>query len=113
MEFNFSSRPNRRFLFRLWGSIAVALLSAVAAEHVIEHEYVDGALIWMLALIPGIAAIGAFYAVSMLVIEQEDEFIRMLVLRQLIAGAGIAFSFAAIWGFLERFERLGPGFAQA
>lgn len=103
MEFNFSSRPNRRFLLRLWGSMAIALLSAVAADYVIKNGFADGALIWVLALIPGIAMVGAFYAVGMLIIEQKDEFIRMLVLRQLVMGTGIALSFAAIWGFLENF----------
>lgn len=108
MEFNFSSRPNRRFLLRLWGSMAIALLSAVAADYAIKNGFADGVLIWALALIPGLASIGAFYAVGMLIIEQKDEFIRMLVLRQLIIGAGIALSFAAIWGFLEKFGLVDP-----
>lgn len=103
MEFNFSSRPNRRFLFRLWGSMTIALLSAFAADFAIDNGYADGVWIWVLALTPGLAMVGAFCAVGMLIIEQEDEFIRMLILRQLIMGAGIALSFAAIWGILENF----------
>ena len=103
MEFNFSSKPNRRFLIRIYSSAAVVVLSAVAAEYLIKHGLVEGPLVWVLALIPGLAMVGTLYAIGMLIIEQKDEFIRMLILRQLIIGTGIALSFAAVWGFLENF----------
>ena len=103
MEFNFSSKPNRRFLFRLAGSAAVFALSVTAAKHLIGQGFVDAPLVWVFALIPAIAIVGMFYACGMLIIEQKDEFIRMLVLRQLVIGTGIALSFAAAWGFLEKF----------
>lgn len=104
MEFNFSSKPNRRFLGRLGISITVFGLSVVAAEYLIVQGLVGGPLVWVLAVIPGLAMGGIFYAYSMLIIEQKDEFIRMLVLRQWIIATGIALSFATVWGFLERFE---------
>jgi len=47
--------------------------------------------------------VGIFYAYGMLILEQKDEFIRMLLLRQLIIGTGVALSFAVVWGFLESF----------
>ena len=104
MMFNFSSRPNRRFVFRLWGSMGIAALSAVVAGYATKTGFADGALVWVFALIPGLAMASAFYAVAMLIVEQKDEFIRMLVIRQLIMGTGVALSFAAIWGFLQNFE---------
>ena len=101
MEFNFSSKPNRRFLIRIGSSAAVMALSAVAADYLFRNGFADGPLVWVLALAPGLAMVGAFYAIVMLIVEQKDEFIRMLILRQLIIGTGIAISFAAVWGFLE------------
>ena len=103
MAFNFSSRPNRRFLVRIGISATLVLLSVVAARHLIGQELVGGPWVWALALIPGLAMVGVFYAYGMLIIEQKDEFIRMLVLRQLIIATGIALSFATVWGFLEEF----------
>ena len=103
MEFNFSSRPNRRFLLRLGSSIAVVGISVVAARYLTANALVNGPLVWVLALIPGLAMLGAFYAYGMLIIEQKDEFIRMLILRQVVIGTGIALSFAMVWGFLEEF----------
>ena len=103
MEFNFSSKPNRRFLIRINSSMAVVVISAVAADYVISNGIADSPLVWVLALIPGLAMVGTFYAIGMLIVEQKDEFIRMLIFRQLIIGTGIALSFAAVWGFLENF----------
>ena len=47
--------------------------------------------------------VGIFYAYAMLIVEQKDEFIRMLIIRQFVIATGIALSFATIWGFLEEF----------
>ncbi len=104
MAFNFSSKPNRRYLVRVGCSTVVYMLSFYAATYPIRFGLVGGSLlVWVLALIPGLAAVGVLYACVMLIIEQEDEFIRMLILRQWVIGTCIALSFAAAWGFLEHF----------
>jgi len=104
MEFNFSSKPNRRFLIRMISSTVVFGLAMAVARYLTTNGLDDGPLVWVVALTPGLAMVGFFYAIVMLIIEQKDEFIRMLLLRQLIIGTGIALSFAAIWGSLEYFE---------
>jgi len=103
MDFNFSSRPNRRFLYRLGSSAIVLGLSVVAARHLIDQELIGGPLVWAVALVPGLAMVSIFYAYGMLIVEQKDEFIRMLIFRQFIIATGIALSFATVWGFLEEF----------
>jgi hypothetical protein len=95
--------PNRRFLVRLGSSATVVAFSVAAARYLIGQGLVGSPLVWVLALMPGLAMVGIFYAYGMLIIEQKDEFIRMLVLRQLIIGTGIALSFTSVWGFLEHF----------
>ena len=102
MEFNISSKPNRRFLTRLAGSVAVLGIAIVAARALIGQG-LEGPLAWLLALAPGVAMIGIFYAYGMLIVEQKDEFLRMLIVRALVIATGIAMSFATVWGFLEEF----------
>ncbi|MDJ0751193.1 MAG: hypothetical protein QNJ11_17020 [Woeseiaceae bacterium] len=102
MEFNFSSKVNRRFLIRLAIAITVLIISIEAARYFIGQG-TDGPLVWVLALIPGIAMLAIFYTYGMLITEQKDEFLRMLIIRQLIIATGIALSFATVWGFLEEF----------
>jgi len=103
MEFNFSSKPNRRFLVRVGVSTTALALSLYTAKFLIGQGLVEGPLLWVFALLPGLAAVGIFYAYVMLIIEQKDEFIRMLVVRALIIATGIALSFATVWGSLEHF----------
>lgn len=54
-----------------------------------------------LALLPGFAVVGIFWSIGRLIVEEEDEFLRMLVVRQSIIATGLALSAASIWGFLE------------
>ncbi len=54
-----------------------------------------------LALLPGLAVSGMFWAIARLIIEEKDEFMRMLTIRQTLIASGFALSAASIWGFLE------------
>jgi hypothetical protein len=55
----------------------------------------------VIALLPGLAVTGMFWAIGRLIVEEEDEFIRMLTVRQTLIASGFALSTATIWGFLE------------
>ncbi|MGB7374316.1 hypothetical protein [Pontixanthobacter sp.] len=54
-----------------------------------------------LAILPGLAIIGIFWAIGRLIVEEQDEFMRMLIVRQSLVATGLALSAASIWGFLE------------
>ena len=56
------------------------------------------------ALLPGFAVIGTFWAIGRLIIEEQDEFLRMLTVRQSLIATAIALSAASVWGFLEAEE---------
>ncbi len=83
--------------------MAVYVASLFVAKYLISRNLVDGPVVWVLGLLPGLAVIGAFYAIAMLMVEQKDEFIRMLIVRKTLIGTAIALSLATVWGFLENF----------
>ncbi len=95
--------PTRRYLTRLFGSMALYMVSLFAAKYLINHHLAEGWAVWPLALLPGLAVVGAFYAVAMLIIEQKDEFIRMLLVRQTLVATALTLAVATVWGFLENF----------
>lgn len=97
------STVKRRYFLRLGVSMGIYLLSLFTAEHLISAGKADGAFAWVLGLIPGLAVVGAFYAIGMLIIEQKDEFMRMLLVRQSLIATAFALSLATVWGFLENF----------
>lgn len=57
-----------------------------------------------LALLPGFAVVGIFWSVGRLIVEEQDEFLRMLVIRQSLIATGFAMCAASVWGFLESAE---------
>ena len=54
-----------------------------------------------LALLPAFAIIGVFWAIGRLIVEEQDEFLRMLIVRQALIATGFALAAATLWGFLE------------
>jgi hypothetical protein len=98
------SRPIRRYTIRLGVSMTVYVVSLIVAVYLVNQRHVTGPILWPLALLPGLAIVGAFYAIGMLIVETSDEFIRMLLVRQVLYATVIALSLATIWGFLENFE---------
>jgi hypothetical protein len=97
------SSPRRRYRRRIGNSTAIYVASLLAAKYLISRDLVEGPVVWILGLIPGLAVVGIFYAIAMLIIEQKDEFIRMLIVRQTLIGTAVALSISTVWGFLENF----------
>lgn len=76
-------------------------LLAVASLSFFGDEAGPLALRVLLAVLPGLAIIGVFWAIGRLMVEEEDEFLRMLTVRQALVATAIALSAASVWGFLE------------
>jgi hypothetical protein len=93
----------RRYMVRVTAAMTVYILGLFAANYLIENELVSGPLAWAVALLPGLAIASLFYAVGMLILEQKDEFIRMLLIRQNLIATAFAMSVVVVWGFLEGF----------
>jgi hypothetical protein len=56
------------------------------------------------AVLPALPIIGIFFAMGRYLIDEQDEYVRMLVVRQTLWASGFALSIATVWGFLENFE---------
>ncbi len=102
-----AAAPKRRYLKRLVASLLVYGLSIALASYLIEQRELAGPLAFAAALVPGLAVAGMFYAVGMFIVEIQDEFLRMLMVRQQLIAAGFAMAVASVWGFLEMFGRVG------
>lgn len=51
--------------------------------------------------LPGLAVIGFFWSIGRLIVEETDEFMRMLTVRQTLVASALAMSAASVWGMLE------------
>lgn len=97
----------KRHLVRTFAVVAVYLAGMFAAKNVIVNHGVSGPLAYAVALIPGLATIGLFWSTGRMILETEDEFMRMLAVRQQLIAVGFAMAVACVWGTLDVF-RLVP-----
>jgi hypothetical protein len=78
-----------------------------AANYGFNHKLLGGAAAYAAAILPALPIIGVFAAIGRYLIEEQDEFVRMLMVRQTLWASGFALSLATAWGFLESFDLVG------
>jgi hypothetical protein len=98
------SLAQRRYVWRVSVAMTLYVVTLFAAEYLIDDQGVAGPAAWVLALLPGICVAAVFWALGRLLIEEQDEYLRVLLVRQLLVASGVTLTVATIWGFLENFE---------
>lgn len=93
----------RRYTIRLAVAMLAYLLTLFVAVSMIRSGQAVGALAWVLALLPGLCVAAVFWAVGRLIVEENDEYVRMLLVRQVLIATGLTLSLVTIYGFLENF----------
>ena len=90
--------------------LALSLVYAVfliGATWLFKHQLVSGALAWAVAILPALPICGLFATMGLYVVEETDEYLRVLMIRQTLWASAFALSIATIWGFLESFGLVG------
>lgn len=90
-----------RYTRRVMICTALYLASFGLMVFFLEQREPGEALRAILAVPPGLAIIGIFWAIGRLIVEEQDEFVRMLVIRQSLIATAFSLSIASVWGFLE------------
>ena len=93
----------RRYRTRVLAATGAYVLTLFAAEILIDDRGLDGPLAWVVALLPGLCVAAVFWAIGRLLIEETDEYLRSLMVRQMLIASGIAMVVATIYGFLENY----------
>jgi hypothetical protein len=57
-----------------------------------------------LAILPALPLIGMIWAMGRLLVEEQDEYLRSLHVRQFMIATGFMLVVTCVWGFLETFE---------
>ena len=97
----------RRYQLRLGAALAAYIVTLSAALRFVGGGEVTGVPAYALALLPGLSVAAMFWAIGRLLVEEADEYIRMLMVRQALVATGLTLSIATMWGFLENL-RLVP-----
>ena len=92
--------------------ITFAYVGAIAfATALVPANAPASALTIGLALLPGIAALGWLWAMGRLLIELDDEYLRMLEVRKFLIATGATLAITSVWGVLELYSPEVPKLA--
>ncbi|HEX6218392.1 MAG TPA: hypothetical protein VFZ35_03880 [Sphingomicrobium sp.] len=105
----YRSPAMRRYVIRLFVLISIYLVALFVAVRAFRADAVEGPLAYALAIFPALPIIGVFWAVMRLLVEEPDEFIRMMQVRQCLVATGFCLTVMTIWEFLQNFELVPPG----
>ncbi len=91
----------KRYVRRVFVAMACYLVTLSIALHYVGKGHLAGPLAYLLALLPALSVSGVFWAVGRRLVEETDEYQRMLLVRQSLVATAFALSIATAWGFLE------------
>jgi hypothetical protein len=98
------SAAERRYLWRVVAACTAYAVTLVLANYLIDVVAVSAPLAMVAALLPALCVLGFFWALGRLLVEETDEYLRSLLVRQLLVASAFALAVATLWGFLEDFE---------
>ncbi|WP_116090265.1 hypothetical protein [Sphingomonas crusticola] len=81
----------------------IYLIVLVGVDQLFRDGLLDGAAAYVAAILPALPIIAMFAAIGRYLTEEDDEFVRLLMVRQTLVSCGFALSVATIWGFLDSF----------
>lgn len=97
------SPAQRRYIVRTLAFTSLYITFLGVALRLIGRGSATGAYAYVLAILPALAIIGVFWAIGRLLVEETDEYLRMLLVRQSLIATAFALSIATVYGFLENF----------
>jgi hypothetical protein len=99
----------RRYFVRIMVLMTIYLVVLFSAVTAFRANAVSGPAAYALAVLPALPIIGVFWAVMRLLVEETDEFIRMIHVRQALFATGFCLTIMTVWEFLQNFDLVGPG----
>jgi hypothetical protein len=90
----------------VWLSLVYAAF-LIFAVYGFKHHLVPDPLKYFVAILPALPIIGIFGAIGRYLVEEQDEYVRMLMVRQTLWASAFTLSVGTIWGFLDSFGMVG------
>lgn len=90
-------RYNRRVIV---AAMAYAVL-LIGEQYALRHALVPPAAGYALAVLPALPIIAIFALVGRYLLEEQDEYLRMRMVRQVLWTTGLMLTATTLWGFLE------------
>ena len=109
MSCRYKSPAMRRYVQRLLLLMVIYLIILFVTVYMFRHNMVPDGWRIPLAVLPAFPVIGVFWAVMRLLIEEKDEYMRLMLTRQCLVATGFCLTIMTVWEFLQNFHVIGPG----
>jgi uncharacterized membrane protein len=112
MELSMSSRKSpamQRYVKRLAGLMVIYVALIFGVGFLFRLAPPSGALAYAAAVLPALPILGVFWAIFRLLAEETDEYIRHILVRQVLFATGFCLSVMTVWEFLQGYEVLPLG----
>ncbi len=96
----------RRYGRRVLGLSLAYAGALIGVSLVFRDSRPTGPIAWALALLPALPLIGIFAAMGRYLVEESDEYLRSIVVRQSLVASGFMLIVTTCWGFLQSFGQL-------
>lgn len=94
----------QRYTRRIGGIMVVYVTALIGGQMAMKAGLLPPMAAIPIALICGLSIALTFFVMGRLMVETQDEFVRLLFVRQTLIASGFALSLAAIHGFLSDFD---------
>lgn len=97
--------PAYRAYVRRFVPAAILYVVAIAfASWFIPDDAPLSLSVVLIALLPGIAIVGMLWAMGRLLVELDDEYLRMLEVQKALIATGLTLATCAVWGLIELYS---------
>ena len=103
-----SGAAYRRYLRRFWPAVGAYVAAIGLATWLIPDGAHASPLTVSIALLPGLGVIAMIWAMARLLIELDDEYLKVLEVRKALAATGVVLAVASVWGILELYTDVPP-----
>lgn len=94
----------KRYNVRILVLMTLYAAALVGVNLWFHREAPDGLIAYAAAILPALPIVGIFAVFARLLVEMQDEYVRMLLVRQSLVATAFALTICTIWGFLEAFQ---------
>lgn len=99
----------RRYLSRMLFLMGLYLILLFGAVWAFRHGPRLGLFAWPLAIAPALPILGTFWAIMRLLVEEQDEYQRMLLVKQALFATAFCLTVTTVWEFLQNFDLVAHG----
>jgi len=97
------SKALRRYNHRVIVLSVIYALFLIAAVYGFKHHLLSGPVAYVAAILPALPIIAILGTIGRYLVEEKDEYLRVMMVRQALIASAFALSIATAWGFLENF----------